>query len=81
MAIRRAVERRDGGQCTFVSDDGVRCTAKHYLEIDHVLPFAWGGTHDEDNLRLLCQAHNQWMAEDLMGKTFMEQMRTGAAHH
>ena len=57
----------------------MRCTAKHYLEIDHVLPFAWGGGHDEDNLRLLCRAHNQLMAEDLMGKSFMERMRAEAA--
>ena len=78
-ATRRAVERRDGGQCTFISDDGVRCTARHYLEMDHVLPFAWGGGHEVDNLRLLCRAHNQLMSEDLMGKAFMERMRADAA--
>ena len=75
-ATRRAVQERDGGQCTFVSEDGVRCMAKHYLEMDHRRPYAWGVDHSSSNLRLLCRAHNQSLAEEIMGKIFMNQKRS-----
>jgi hypothetical protein len=38
---------------------GLRCTARHYLQIDHVTPVALGGTADPANLRVLCAAHNR----------------------
>ena len=37
---------------------GKRCVATHYLQIDHIEPFALGGQHSEDNCRVLCQHHN-----------------------
>jgi hypothetical protein len=33
---------RDGGQCAFVGTEG-RCTARGFLELHHVAPFALGG--------------------------------------
>ncbi|MEZ4755098.1 MAG: HNH endonuclease signature motif containing protein [Bdellovibrionota bacterium] len=33
------------------------------LELDHIVPFAEGGQHTVDNLRVLCRAHNQYLAE------------------
>jgi hypothetical protein len=42
--VRRAVWERDGGQCTFVSAAGHRCSARRFLEFDHVEPVARGRT-------------------------------------
>ncbi|MCA9597064.1 MAG: hypothetical protein KC776_27300 [Myxococcales bacterium] len=35
-ATRREVYERDGAQCCFVSESGVRCTAKAFLQYDHI---------------------------------------------
>jgi hypothetical protein len=70
---QRQVFARDGHQCTFVSDDGVRCPARGRLQIDHILPRAKGGDDRIENLRLLCAAHNQLMAERHFGRDFMRQ--------
>ena len=69
--VRDGVFVRDGGQCTYVAPDGTRCRAKHSLHIDHVRPFATGGGHEPDNLRLLCAAHNRRVAERSMGQRIM----------
>ena len=69
--VRDAVYVRGGGQCTFVARDGTRCGSKHALQVDHIRPFAAGGTHDPDNLRLLCAAHNRLAAEQTLGKHVM----------
>jgi 5-methylcytosine-specific restriction endonuclease McrA len=60
-AVRRAVWRRDKGQCAFVGAQG-RCTATAFLELHHVLPFAHGGPATEDNIELRCRSHNQYEA-------------------
>jgi len=73
--VRRAVWKRDGGQCTFVSADGHRCGARRWLEFDHVVPVARGGRASVDQIRLRCRTHNQLEAERVFGKTFMEQKR------
>jgi 5-methylcytosine-specific restriction endonuclease McrA len=49
-----------------------RCEAIHRLEFDHVTPRAHGGQNTVDNLRLLCRAHNNLAAKDVMGKQFIE---------
>ena len=36
----------------------MRCTARAGLEIDHVRPYAKGGSSGEENLRVLCRGHN-----------------------
>jgi hypothetical protein len=56
--VAREVYRRDDGRCTFVSEDGRRCAARRFLEIDHVKPWAEGGLETVENLRLRCRAHN-----------------------
>jgi 5-methylcytosine-specific restriction endonuclease McrA len=43
------------------------------LEIDHVIPYAKGGSNSPENLRLLCPAHNRLAAEKEYGKNHMEQ--------
>jgi hypothetical protein len=71
-AIRRAVFERDGAQCTFHDDAGVRCSAKTLLELDHVDPYALGGPHTVHNLRVRCRPHNGHHAEEIFGKSFVE---------
>lgn len=66
-AVRSAVWRRDGGRCAFLSPDGRRCGSRAGLELDHILPWARGGASDEDNLRLLCRAHNALAARRAFG--------------
>jgi hypothetical protein len=53
----KEVYERDGEQCTFVSDDGVRCEERGFLELDHVVPSARGDSDDAANLRVRCRAH------------------------
>ncbi len=52
---KREVYERDDAQCAFVSEDGVRCTSKAFLQYDHTLPRALGGSGKADESRLLCQ--------------------------
>ncbi len=77
--VKRAVWRRDGGRCTFVSDKGRRCEARHGLELDHVTPVARGGTATVEGLRLRCRAHNQYAADQVFGRGFMDGKRRRAA--
>jgi hypothetical protein len=74
-ATRRAVFERDGTQCTYVSDDGRRCSARVFLELDHIDPKALGGSHQARNLRVRCRAHNQLWAEQVFGRDRVERRR------
>jgi len=71
--VRDEVFVRDHGQCSFVAADGTRCQCTKGLQVDHIKPFANGGTHDPSNLRLLCGAHNRREAERTMGAHVMKQ--------
>ena len=79
--VKREVHARDQGQCTFVSDSGQRCPARSGLHYDHVQ--AEGRASFEGrttaltaaDVRLLCQAHNQLMAERVYGPEFMQHKR------
>ena len=70
-AVRRAVERRDGGRCTFKNGKGRRCTKRHDLEFHHRKPYGFGGDHSPDNLTLMCRTHNNLTAEHDYGKEVM----------
>ncbi|MBI4403766.1 MAG: HNH endonuclease [Deltaproteobacteria bacterium] len=62
--LARDVKQRDEFRCTYVGPNGVRCNQKAHLEIDHVRPWAKGGSsHDIDNLRCLCRMHNLFVAK------------------
>jgi 5-methylcytosine-specific restriction endonuclease McrA len=76
--VRRAVWKRDGGQCTFVGSNGHRCAARSNLEFDHVDPVARGGRASLAGVRLLCRAHNQYAAECTFGAEFMSLKRDEA---
>jgi hypothetical protein len=74
-AVRRAVLERDGGQCTYVSENGKRCESRMRLEFDHLEPVARGGQATVSGIRLLCRAHNQHAAECTFGSGFMQRKR------
>jgi len=60
-ATQRYVWKRDRGFCQY--EDPLtkqRCQSKHALQLDHIKPFAQGGNHTPENLRLFCGAHNRW---------------------
>jgi hypothetical protein len=68
-AVRGEVFARDGNQCTYVDEmTGERCAACQWLELDHIVPRARGGTDDAPNLRVRCRAHNGLWAEQCFGK-------------
>jgi len=57
---RKQVWLRDEGKCTYTcSQTKKRCHSRHFLQIDHIQPYALGGNHNLKNLRLLCANHNQ----------------------
>ena len=59
-AVKREIWQRDRGRCRYVDPHtGRRCTSRHLLQIDHVLPYTLGGGSDPGNLRLLCHAHHR----------------------
>ena len=61
--LARKVKERDGYQCTY-NKNGVRCNQTAHLQIDHIRPWAMGGSsQDKNNLRLLCRAHNLYLAK------------------
>ena len=51
-ATRDAVFRAYGEQC-------LRCGSTTNVQIDHVIPKSWGGSHDFSNLQPLCGSCNR----------------------
>jgi hypothetical protein len=73
-ALKKSIFDRAGGQCEFKDpQSGRRCSCKTFLQVDHIKPLALGGITSDDNLRILCQAHNQWEAMQSFGRKKMEQ--------
>jgi 5-methylcytosine-specific restriction endonuclease McrA len=66
-AIRDAVMRRDDSCCAYTGPDGRRCGSTKNVQIDHVHPFALGGGHEMENLRVLCGVHNRFLGERRFG--------------
>lgn len=65
---RAHLEHKYASPWTFlVGANGRRCEATHHLQIDHIVPFALGGSHAPDNPRVLCGAHNGRRAELTFG--------------
>ncbi|MBI5246070.1 MAG: HNH endonuclease [Elusimicrobia bacterium] len=65
--VKDVVWRRDGGRCSYQSEESRACGARAGLEFDHVRPWALGGSSDPVNVRLLCRAHNQLEARRVFG--------------
>ena len=70
--VRREVAERDERRCTFVDDEGNRCSATAWLEFDHARAKAKGGGEPAGNIRLRCRAHNRLGAERDFGREFIE---------
>jgi hypothetical protein len=74
-STRDEVFQRDKRRCTYVGSNGIRCNATHHLQIDHIVPYARGGTNSVHNLRLLCERHNKLEAERVYGANAMKRFR------
>ncbi len=70
-ATKHLVWQRDKGYCTHEYSNGMPCGSRMMIEIDHIIPWARGGTHDADNLTLKCREHNQWSAVEIFGREHM----------
>jgi hypothetical protein len=66
-AVKKSVYIRSGGKCEYKN-----CDEERYLEYDHVLPAALGGTNEHSNCRVLCRAHNQLAAIEVFGQVKMD---------
>jgi 5-methylcytosine-specific restriction endonuclease McrA len=75
---KREVWKRDGGQCTYVSESGRRCEVRGEVEFDHKTEVARGGEATVDGLQLRCRGHNQFTAERTFGAGFMQAKREAA---
>ena len=60
-AIRRALQRRDGG-CRFPG-----CTCSRFVDAHHIIHWADGGETRLDNLVLLCRRHHRLVHEEGYG--------------
>jgi hypothetical protein len=69
--VRRAVRERDEGRCRYVDAAGRRCEQRDRLEYHHRHPFGMGGDHRPENIRLMCKAHNTYLAEHDYGRDAM----------
>src|SRR6476646_9538905 len=74
-AIKREVWQRDGRQCTYVGPDGRRCQERHGIEFEHRDGWALVREHRADRITLRCRFHNQYAADQLYGREFMEAKR------
>ena len=74
-AVRRAVRERDGDRCRYVDASGRRCQERHRLHYHHLHTFAVGGDHRPENIRLMCKAHNHYLAECDYGRDAMNRFR------
>jgi hypothetical protein len=76
--IRRAVTKRDGERCGFVSTAGRRCGSREFLEFHHHDPWAMSRSHAIEEISLRCRAHNQYEAErDFSAKHMIQFRRQG----
>jgi 5-methylcytosine-specific restriction endonuclease McrA len=66
--IRRKLEP----QCSYVSPlTSKRCKETRRLQIEHIHPFALGGSSTKENLTYLCATHNRLRAIEVYGEKKM----------
>ena len=70
--VKRAVWLRDGGRCQWPVEGGGVCGSTLRVEIDHVVPVGRGGSSGVEDLRCLCDFHNQLAARQVYGDVHMD---------
>jgi len=78
--VKKMVWKKTNGECTFQYLDSKTnsthlCGSKYGLEIEHILPFSLGGTHDLENLTLRCRTHNQLASKRFFGTNAMRRSK------
>lgn len=68
-ATKYQIWQRDGGRCN-------NCGTDKNIQFDHIHPVAWGGTSNQNNIRLLCFHCNQRAAAKKMGQQVAEKWRS-----
>jgi hypothetical protein len=72
--VKREMEKTRHSGCDHV-DEGQRCGAKHFLQLDHIHECSRGGTNEAHNLRWLCGFHNRYRFETRSGASKGETAR------
>jgi 5-methylcytosine-specific restriction endonuclease McrA len=63
-STRRIAWAKSQSQCEYIDPvSGRRCESRHALQVDHIHEFSRGGSHELENLRILCRSHNLWREE------------------
>jgi len=70
--VRERVLERAGYQCEYRGPDGVRCSCRTGLQIEHTKPFAVWRSHDERFLKAFCPAHNRYAAKKFYGPALIQ---------
>jgi hypothetical protein len=69
----REIKQRDQHRCQYRDPKTHRqCEAKFYLQNEHIIPFAKGGTNEITNVQLLCSTHNRLRAIEQYGINKMQ---------
>jgi len=75
---RDFILNRDDHRCQFTNKKtGEMCGSQYRLNIDHIHPKSLGGSNEVSNLRVLCAAHNTFMAMEILGRETMTQFVLG----
>jgi len=73
VALKRKIWRNSNGRCSYVdSVTGKYCGSTRFLQIEHLLPVAFGGKNDLSNCTLKCFSHNQLSAIQIFGRNAIE---------
>jgi len=71
--VAREVFEKCNHACAYQdARSGKVCGSTHRIQIDHIRPYAKNGDSIPENLRVLCQAHNLYVAKKEFGKNRME---------
>jgi hypothetical protein len=71
-AVRREVWARDEGKCQWPLDGGGVCGSRLRTELDHIKLKCKGGRPTVENIRVLCELHNQLAAREQLGNEVMD---------
>jgi len=75
--VKAAVWKRDGGRCQWPLESGGICGSTLRVELDHVRAKALGGKATVDDLRCLCDGHNDLAARQTFGDAWMNRFTRG----